>query len=36
MGGGAALGFTLDQPDQVERLVLVDSYGLQRAAPRTA
>jgi len=33
MGGGAALGFALDHPGRVEKLVLVDSYGLQRAAP---
>ncbi|MFC6768908.1 alpha/beta fold hydrolase [Natrinema soli] len=28
MGGGVALGYALDNPDRVERLVLVDSYGL--------
>lgn len=33
MGGGVALGFTLENPTCVEKLVLVDSYGLQRAAP---
>ncbi len=33
MGGGAALGFTLRFPERVDRLVLVDSYGLQRKAP---
>ena len=33
MGGGVALGFTLEHPECVEKLVLVDSYGLQRAAP---
>lgn len=33
MGGGVALGFTLQRPERVEKLVLVDSYGLQRAAP---
>jgi pimeloyl-ACP methyl ester carboxylesterase len=30
MGGGIALGYTLTNPQQVERLVLVDSYGIQR------
>ncbi|WP_017540616.1 alpha/beta fold hydrolase [Nocardiopsis halophila] len=30
MGGSAALGVTLDRPDRVERLVLVDPGGLQR------
>lgn len=29
MGGAAALGFTLTYPESVEKLVLVDSYGLQ-------
>lgn len=33
MGGGAALGFALRFPGRVDRLVLVDSYGLQRSAP---
>ncbi len=33
MGGGAALGFALRFPERVDRLVLVDSYGLQRDAP---
>jgi len=33
MGGGIALGFVLQSPQQVSRLVLVDSYGLQTAAP---
>ncbi|WP_254768124.1 alpha/beta fold hydrolase [Salinilacihabitans rarus] len=28
MGGAAALGFALDRPDRVNRLALVDSYGL--------
>jgi pimeloyl-ACP methyl ester carboxylesterase len=32
MGGGAALGFTLAFPQQVEKLVLVDSYGLRKKA----
>jgi pimeloyl-ACP methyl ester carboxylesterase len=30
LGGGIALGFTLQNPDRVNRLVLVDSYGLQK------
>ena len=30
MGGGIALGLALSWPDWVNRLVLVDSYGLQR------
>jgi pimeloyl-ACP methyl ester carboxylesterase len=33
MGGSAALGIALDDPDRVERLVLVDSYGLRDAVP---
>ncbi len=33
MGGAAALGYTLRSPDRVERLVLVDSYGLQAKPP---
>lgn len=33
MGGGVALGFTLENLTCVEKLVLADSYGLQRAAP---
>ena len=33
MGGAAAVGFALDHPDRVERLVAVDSYGLGRRAP---
>lgn len=28
MGGGLALGYALDRPDQVDRLILIDSYGL--------
>lgn len=28
LGGGAALGFTLRSPQRVEKLTLVDSYGL--------
>lgn len=31
MGGMAAIGFTLRWPERVEKLVLVDSYGLQAA-----
>jgi pimeloyl-ACP methyl ester carboxylesterase len=34
MGGGAALGFALNKPERVEKLVLVDSYGLGREIPR--
>jgi pimeloyl-ACP methyl ester carboxylesterase len=33
LGGGVALGFALQHPERVRRLVLADSYGLQRAAP---
>ncbi len=33
MGGGVALGFTLQNPQRVEKLVLVSSYGLQPAVP---
>ncbi len=33
LGGGVALGFTLRHPRRVERLVLVDSYGLGSEAP---
>ena len=33
MGGGVALGFTLDSPRMVDKLVLVDSYGLASTAP---
>lgn len=32
MGGMLALGTALSQPERVEKLVLVDSYGLQRRA----
>ena len=28
MGGGLALGYALDRPDRVDRLILIDSYGL--------
>lgn len=33
MGGGAALGFSLRSPERVEKLVLVDSYGLGSEIP---
>ena len=33
MGGAITLGFTLENPDRVDKLVLVDSYGLQGKAP---
>ncbi|WP_435154238.1 alpha/beta fold hydrolase [Haladaptatus sp. DFWS20] len=33
MGGGVALGFTLDHLDRVSKLVLVDSYGLGGKVP---
>ncbi|SNZ06237.1 Pimeloyl-ACP methyl ester carboxylesterase [Natronoarchaeum philippinense] len=33
MGGGAALGVALDRPELVERLALIDSYGLRDAVP---
>jgi len=33
MGGAAAIGFALRWPARVDRLVLVDSYGLGRRAP---
>ncbi|MCL9813165.1 alpha/beta fold hydrolase [Natranaeroarchaeum aerophilus] len=33
MGGSAALGYALDAPERVSRLVLVDSYGLRDAVP---
>ncbi len=33
LGGGIALGFTLRSPQRVDRLVLVDSYGLGWQAP---
>ena len=33
MGGGAALAFSLAHPERVERLVLVDPYGIQKKAP---
>lgn len=38
MGGGAALAYALENPERVERLVPVDSYGLACRAPfhRTA
>jgi pimeloyl-ACP methyl ester carboxylesterase len=34
LGGAIALGFTLAAPEQVRRLVLVDSYGLQTHVPQ--
>lgn len=33
LGGGAALGYTLRSPQRVERLALVDSYGLGDEVP---
>jgi pimeloyl-ACP methyl ester carboxylesterase len=33
MGGGAALGFALRSPQRLEKLVLVDSYGLGSGVP---
>lgn len=33
LGGGVALGFALDHPERVDRLVLVDSYGLGGTVP---
>jgi pimeloyl-ACP methyl ester carboxylesterase len=33
MGGAIGLGCALDHPQRVNKLVLVDSYGLQRKAP---
>ncbi len=33
MGGGVALQFATDHPDRVEKLVLVDSYGLGTSVP---
>ncbi len=33
MGGAVALGYTLDAPSAVDRLVLVDSYGLGERIP---
>ncbi|WP_254521861.1 alpha/beta fold hydrolase [Natrinema caseinilyticum] len=34
MGGGVALGYALANPDRIERLALVDSYGLGGHLPR--
>ncbi|MFC6717474.1 alpha/beta fold hydrolase [Natrialbaceae archaeon GCM10025810] len=34
MGGGVSIGFSLANPDRVDRLVLVDSYGLGDWLPR--
>jgi len=36
LGGALALGYALDHPERVERLVLVGSYGLQPQAPAHA
>jgi pimeloyl-ACP methyl ester carboxylesterase len=33
MGGGIAIGFTLAYPQQVQRLIPVDTYGIQRRYP---
>lgn len=33
MGGAISLGYTLHHPERVSKLVLVDSYGLQRKTP---
>ena len=33
MGGGIVLGFALDNPERVEKLVLIDSYGLGGEVP---
>lgn len=33
LGGAASLGYALENPERVERLVLVDSYGLSRSPP---
>lgn len=33
MGGAVSLGYTLQYPERVNKLVLVDSYGLQRKTP---
>ncbi len=33
MGASVSLGYTLDNPDRVSRLVLVDSYGLRDEVP---
>ena len=33
MGGGAALAYTLAYPRMVDRLILVDTYGIQKRAP---
>ncbi|QRV17144.1 alpha/beta hydrolase [Haloterrigena salifodinae] len=33
MGGGAALGYALERPERIERLALVDSYGLGGRLP---
>jgi pimeloyl-ACP methyl ester carboxylesterase len=33
LGGGVALGFALQHPERLQRLILVDSYGLGREVP---
>ena len=33
MGGGAAIAYALAHPDRVDRLILADTYGIQRKAP---
>jgi pimeloyl-ACP methyl ester carboxylesterase len=33
MGGAISLGYSIHRPDRVSKLVLVDSYGLQRKTP---
>lgn len=33
MGGGVGLGYALGDPGRIERLVIVDSYGLRNAVP---
>lgn len=36
LGGGIALQFALDHPERVQRLALIDSFGLGRISVRTA
>lgn len=36
MGGGMALGYALEWPERVSRLVLIGSYGLEEVAPNHA
>ncbi len=33
MGGGIALGFALNMPEMIEKLILVDSHGIQEKVP---